>query len=625
MSTITRAKLTRADLALWNGVTASYTRADASGGTVSGLAIGDAVDVLQVYGAGTTQSNTSIASAISALGSRNVTIIFAPGTWSIEDNVTIPSNIVSVVPAGCLFDIDAGKTLAFNGPVVQYASSPSTGSGTVVGLHSEGAMYGAFIRDTAAETAAGVTVKNRSFPPLDIRRYGALTSASNNATAVQAAFDVAAEGGGLVVIPDGDYTCGTVVWDASGAGIIFYGNLVAHSSIPATGGIIVSLAGHADDSATNQALLDGIYGASVVLVRSNVVGSLENVKFIGCGGGLRGATNAVKGIWATGFTRGCKIDGLYLDTLKDYGIAINGSWSFEILNCYGEGSGGAGVGIGLGITGNGTRSATVVCNAVTLLNNEMTEFLTGFTWNFGVGGNVAGNISEGNVTGWTSQSVDAVKFMGNYVELNTGRNLSLGGTNGTDVCTAWTIQSNHFNNTSAGGDNFRMHGLANCKIGPNNYSGTRTQLYTIPTGIGQYITGCDIEIPDIDGTYVGNPDELNAANNYVHQGSHNKFVNVENADFTFTIASPAQITKKESGAAGETWTIPANSSVAFPVHTELEGINVGGGTLTIAITSDTLQLAGGTSTGSRTVADGGWFRIKKIASTTWLIEGLGVT
>jgi hypothetical protein len=75
-----------------------------------------------------------------------------------------------------------------------------------------------------------------------------------------------------------------------------------------------------------------------------------------------------------------------------------------------------------------------------------------------------------------------------------------------------------------------------------------------------------------------------------------------------------------------TWTIPANSSVAFPIGTELQIINQNAaGVLTIAITTDTMRLAGAGTTGSRTLAANGIARVTKITATEWIIEGTGLT
>ena len=77
---------------------------------------------------------------------------------------------------------------------------------------------------------------------------------------------------------------------------------------------------------------------------------------------------------------------------------------------------------------------------------------------------------------------------------------------------------------------------------------------------------------------------------------------------------------------GQTITIPANSSVAYPVGTTIAFI---GGpsatTTTISITTDTMYLAGTGTTGSRTLAAYGMATAVKVAATTWYINGSGLT
>lgn len=74
------------------------------------------------------------------------------------------------------------------------------------------------------------------------------------------------------------------------------------------------------------------------------------------------------------------------------------------------------------------------------------------------------------------------------------------------------------------------------------------------------------------------------------------------------------------------WTIPANSSVAFPIGTVVTFDNdAAAGAITIAITTDTLVMVGTGSTGSRTLASGGQATALKVTSTRWRISGVGLT
>lgn len=75
-----------------------------------------------------------------------------------------------------------------------------------------------------------------------------------------------------------------------------------------------------------------------------------------------------------------------------------------------------------------------------------------------------------------------------------------------------------------------------------------------------------------------------------------------------------------------TFTIPANSSVAYPVGTAIAFINEIN-TVTIAITTDTLVWGDGDTggTGSRTLAPHGVATAIKVAATRWYISGTGLS
>ena len=72
-------------------------------------------------------------------------------------------------------------------------------------------------------------------------------------------------------------------------------------------------------------------------------------------------------------------------------------------------------------------------------------------------------------------------------------------------------------------------------------------------------------------------------------------------------------------------TIPANATIAMPVGATIVFVAGSGATVTIAITSDTMYLAGPGTTGSRTLAPFGMATAIKITSTSWKISGNGLT
>lgn len=93
-----------------------------------------------------------------------------------------------------------------------------------------------------------------------------------------------------------------------------------------------------------------------------------------------------------------------------------------------------------------------------------------------------------------------------------------------------------------------------------------------------------------------------------------------------TDADSVALLHPASDTTARTWTIPANSSVAYPVGSVLTFINQNAaGTLTISITTDTMRLAGAGTTGSRTLAANGIATAIKITSTEWIISGTGLT
>jgi hypothetical protein len=68
-------------------------------------------------------------------------------------------------------------------------------------------------------------------------------------------------------------------------------------------------------------------------------------------------------------------------------------------------------------------------------------------------------------------------------------------------------------------------------------------------------------------------------------------------------------------------TIPANGSVAFPVGTTIVVYNNSASAQNIAITTDTLRLAGTATTGTRSLAQRGLATLVKVTSTEWVATG----
>ena len=101
--------------------------------------------------------------------------------------------------------------------------------------------------------------------------------------------------------------------------------------------------------------------------------------------------------------------------------------------------------------------------------------------------------------------------------------------------------------------------------------------------------------------------------------------NAQTGSYTMVLADSGKHIYHAVGASAATYTIPANSSVAYPIGTAITFINMAVANVTIGITTDTMYLSSAGTTGNRTLAQYGSATAIKITSTTWLISGSGLT
>ena len=101
--------------------------------------------------------------------------------------------------------------------------------------------------------------------------------------------------------------------------------------------------------------------------------------------------------------------------------------------------------------------------------------------------------------------------------------------------------------------------------------------------------------------------------------------NSQSANYTLVLGDAGQfIYHPATDNNARTFTIPANASVAYTIGTVISFVNMIN-TVTIAITTDTMTLAGTGTTGSRTLAANGTCTAIKIGTTAWIISGTGLT
>jgi len=178
-------------------------------------------------------------------------------------------------------------------------------------------------------------------------------------------------------------------------------------------------------------------------------------------------------------------------------------------------------------------------------------------------------------------------------------------------------------------------GVVNSRIYGNQGGGSNTNVFRVGTGTGNVYfnnqtvgtalysnaayTG--IMAAPISGT-PGARKVLDGAGTWL---SMDVSQNSQSAAYTTVLAdSGKHILHPTADNNARTFTIDSNANVAYPIGTTITFINQIN-TVTIAITSDTLQLAGTATTGSRTLAAGGMAVAIKVTATLWFISGQGLT
>ena len=84
-----------------------------------------------------------------------------------------------------------------------------------------------------------------------------------------------------------------------------------------------------------------------------------------------------------------------------------------------------------------------------------------------------------------------------------------------------------------------------------------------------------------------------------------------------------QLLHPATDANARTFTINSNANVPYPLGTQITFINMTAAVLSIAITADTMTMAGTTTTGTRALAQNSIAVAIKVAATSWLIGAYG--
>ena len=153
--------------------------------------------------------------------------------------------------------------------------------------------------------------------------------------------------------------------------------------------------------------------------------------------------------------------------------------------------------------------------------------------------------------------------------------------------------------------------------------------YVTPTGT-ETLTNKTLTSPTLTTPVLGTPSSGTLSSCTVDGTNSVGYLNIpqnsQSAAYTLVLADAGKhIFHPSTDANARTFTIPANSSVAYPIGTAITFINMTSQVVTIAITTDTMYLSSAGTTGSRSLAQYGSATAIKLTSTTWLISGSGLT
>ena len=233
-------------------------------------------------------------------------------------------------------------------------------------------------------------------------------------------------------------------------------------------------------------------------------------------------------------------------------------------------------------------------------------------------------------TATASQTTFSVTYTVGYIEVFLNGVLLNGtdytATNGTSIVLAVGASSGDIVETIAYSTNAIGTIAASNVTGVLAVANGGTGVST-STGTGNVVLSTS---PTLTTPLLGTPTSGNLSNCTVDGTNAVGFLNIpinsQSTAYTLVLADAGKaILHPSTDANARTFTIPANSSVAYTVGTAITFLNMTSNVVTIAINTDTMYLSSAGTTGSRSLAQYGSATAIKMTSTTWLISGSGLT
>lgn len=237
-----------------------------------------------------------------------------------------------------------------------------------------------------------------------------------------------------------------------------------------------------------------------------------------------------------------------------------------------------------------------------------------------------GTVAWGAILGTLSSQTDLVAALATKAPVTSGNALlygnGSGGFSNVTIGANLTFSAGTLSATGGGGMVYPSAGIGNST---GSAWGTS---YTV-TGTGTVLVAATS--PTLVTPVLGTPTSGNlsscTADGTSPVGFRNIPQNSQSAAYTCVLEDAGKhIFHPSADTTARIYTIPANSSVAYIVGTAITFINQNAaGVITIAITTDTMRLAGAGTTGSRTLAANGVATAIKVTATEWIISGTGLT